>query len=122
MGNEYWRWWIPDSSKRSGKRKSGWSMTAEEAAARGLTERVDGSREVRSDPYGGEPWRYSHTAQNRTYRCINCRDDGFVCAEHTDQPWDEGKGCCGAEGINCPVCNPRSPEDRAPDPRWKLVE
>jgi hypothetical protein len=41
------------------------------------------------------------------YRCLQCQDGRWVCADHPAVPWDEGKGCnCGAEGMACPACNP----------------
>lgn len=56
---EYWRWYIPDASRKDGKRPSRWRMTEADAAARGLAEKVPGSREVRGDPWGGDPANYS---------------------------------------------------------------
>jgi hypothetical protein len=38
--------------------------------------------------------------------CRRCGNYGWVCADHQDVPWLEGKGCgCGAEGAPC-ACNP----------------
>lgn len=49
--------------------------------------------------------------------CKNCEDDNWVCEFHSKKPWDDGKGCCGAAGMPCPICNkpigeesPRMPE------------
>lgn len=41
-----------------------------------------------------------------TYRCVHCRDSGWVCENHLSTPWGDGDGChCGGAGTNC-VCNP----------------
>ncbi|MDB5860851.1 MAG: hypothetical protein JWQ76_4540 [Ramlibacter sp.] len=41
------------------------------------------------------------------YRCLQCQDGRWVCADHPAVAWGEGKGCsCGAEGAPCPACNP----------------
>ncbi len=33
--------------------------------------------------------------------CPACRGEGTVCAEHPDNAWNDGDGCCGAEGMPC---------------------
>ena len=43
--------------------------------------------------------------------CTNCKDTGWVCENHPDQPWVGGMpkgfiGCCGGAGDPCPKCNP----------------
>jgi hypothetical protein len=40
------------------------------------------------------------------YHCLQCQDGRWVCSDHPAVAWDEGKGCCGAEGVPCPACNP----------------
>lgn len=40
------------------------------------------------------------------YRCFRCLDGRRVCAEHPATAWEEGRGCCGAEGAQYPACNP----------------
>lgn len=37
--------------------------------------------------------------------CPQCRGEGWVCEQHPDRPWSDGKGCCGAPGKPC-ACNP----------------
>lgn len=34
--------------------------------------------------------------------CPVCLGSGIVCEDHSDTPWDEGDGCCGAPGMPCP--------------------
>lgn len=52
-------------------------------------------------------------------KCENCQDEGWVCENHTDRPWNganahEG-GCeCGA-GMPCEECN-SSDYDNLPRP------
>lgn len=54
-----------------------------------------------------------------TYRCLQCLDGRYVCANHPAVAWDEGEGCpCGAEGVPCPNCNSGMP---AEDPPWGEV-
>lgn len=53
------------------------------------------------------------------YRCLQCMDGLWVCAEHPVVAWDEGQGCpCGAEGVPCPACNIGFP---AQDPQWREI-
>ena len=48
-------------------------------------------------------------------RCPHCLDDGIVCEEHPDFPWDmavEGhRADCGPPGMPCPHCCSDIPED-----------
>ena len=50
-----------------------------------------------------------------TPRCLHCLDDGIVCEEHPEYPWDmtvEGHPAdCGPPGIPCPYCCSPIPED-----------
>lgn len=48
------------------------------------------------------------------YRCLQCQDQRWVCADHPAVPWGEGEGCCDAEGVPCPACNTGSPPDNPP--------
>jgi hypothetical protein len=59
MPIELHKYFIPDAARKTGKRPSSWRMTEDDAKARGLTEKVPGSLEVRGDPYGGDPANYS---------------------------------------------------------------
>lgn len=62
-------------------------------------------------------------------RCPHCLDDGIVCEEHPDFPWDmavEGhRADCGPPGMPCPHCCSGIPEDgthsiaEAFTPDWK---
>jgi hypothetical protein len=46
-------------------------------------------------------------------RCAVCNDEGWVCENHADKPWN-ASGCeCGA-GMPCRECNP---SDRDTPPR-----
>lgn len=44
---EYFLWILPPDAWNKKPHRSRWKMTVEDAAARGLTERVEASREVR---------------------------------------------------------------------------
>jgi len=49
-------------------------------------------------------------------RCLHCLDDGHVCENHPDYPWDvkvEGHDgtSCGGAGMPCPHCCSPIPED-----------
>lgn len=64
-------------------------------------------------------------------RCSHCLDDGIVCEEHPDFPWDmtvEGHAVCGAPGMPCGHCCSPIPEDgthsitEAFVPDWKRAE
>lgn len=51
----------------------------------------------------------------KPYRCLNCLDYRWVCADHPNVSWDEGRGCgCGAEGVPCHACNAGSPAASPP--------
>lgn len=45
-----------------------------------------------------------------TPRCVHCLDDGNVCEDHPDMPWEglhgtvEGHAEHGAAGMPCPSC------------------
>jgi hypothetical protein len=59
---ELFRWWMPDPTRRAGKRLSSWKMTRDDAAARGLTELDPTSREVRRATSDGFNHSLSGTA------------------------------------------------------------
>jgi len=40
--------------------------------------------------------------------CANCDGEGWVCEDHPEVPWANGKGCCGGAGMPC-VCNQTYP-------------
>lgn len=41
--------------------------------------------------------------------CTNCKDEGWVCENHPDHPWNEGDpSCCGGAGAPC-ACNKINP-------------
>lgn len=42
------------------------------------------------------------------YSCQICNGEGWVCEEHSDKQWKEGRGCCGGSGKPC-ECNRKSP-------------
>lgn len=65
-------------------------------------------------------------------RCMHCLDDGLVCENHPEFPWEvtvEGHraDCYGAAGMPCPFCCSPVPEDgthsiaEAFTPDWKRV-
>lgn len=35
--------------------------------------------------------------------CHLCNGEGWVCENHGDKAWKEGKGCCGGAGMQC-IC------------------
>jgi len=37
--------------------------------------------------------------------CPICKGEGWVCEEHRQAAWGNGKGCCEAAGAPC-ECNP----------------
>ena len=37
--------------------------------------------------------------------CPHCGGEGWVCEDHPDVAWDEGKGCCGGAGLESPFLN-----------------
>jgi hypothetical protein len=38
-----------------------------------------------------------------------CEDTGWICENHTDQPWQGTHACtCGGAGTSCPKCNSAS--------------
>ena len=50
-------------------------------------------------------------------RCLRCLDDGAVCEDHPDMPWEgvwgtvEGHAAHGGIGMPCPACCSPIPED-----------
>ena len=50
-------------------------------------------------------------------RCPHCLDEGHVCEDHPEYPWEgfhgtvEGHREHGAAGMPCPACCPPIPED-----------
>lgn len=38
--------------------------------------------------------------------CRTCDGEGWVCEDHPDKPWGNGKNCCGGAGMPCRICNP----------------
>lgn len=52
-------------------------------------------------------------------RCPHCLDDGYVCEDHPDAPWEgihgtvEGHAEHGGIGMPCPACCSPVPEDGA---------
>ena len=67
-------------------------------------------------------------------RCIHCLDEGHVCEDHPDAPWEglwgtvEGHAEHGGIGMPCPHCCPDIPADgrhsiaEAFMPGWKRGE
>jgi len=49
--------------------------------------------------------------------CLHCLDEGFVCEDHSDMPWEgewgtvEGHAEHGGAGMPCPYCCSAIPED-----------
>lgn len=49
--------------------------------------------------------------------CAHCRDEGHVCEDHPDQPWEgtfgpvDGHPEHGGAGMPCPVCCSPIPQD-----------
>jgi len=38
--------------------------------------------------------------------CNNCNNSGWVCEEHPNKPWEQGKvTCCSGAGMPCEWCN-----------------
>lgn len=51
-----------------------------------------------------------------TPRCVHCLDEGMVCENHPDKPWEgtlsEAEGGCGCgAGTPCPHCCSPLPQD-----------
>jgi hypothetical protein len=52
-----------------------------------------------------------------TPRCPHCLDEGHVCENHPDRPWEgaispaDGACDCGGAGMPCPACCSPIPED-----------
>lgn len=40
--------------------------------------------------------------------CANCDNQGWVCENHPEVPWNDGEGCCGGAGMPC-KCNTSNP-------------
>lgn len=67
-------------------------------------------------------------------RCLGCLDEGYVCEDHPDAPWEgiwgtvEGHREHGGAGMPCPRCCPDIPADgtrpitEAFVPGWKRCE
>lgn len=56
--------------------------------------------------------------------CERCRDQGWVCENHTFTPWGDGDGCfCSAPGSPCPDCNKSTGRDDPPrmPPGTKII-
>jgi hypothetical protein len=43
-------------------------------------------------------------------KCARCEDNGWVCENHPDRPWQGVNACeCGGAGMPCPHCNEDDP-------------
>lgn len=57
------------------------------------------------------------TRDVRAIRCLHCLDEGSVCEDHPDMPWEgiwgtvEGHAEHGGAGMPCPYCCSPIPED-----------
>lgn len=45
---------------------------------------------------------------NKSVKCANCDNEGWVCENHPEVPWGDGDGCCGGAGMPC-KCNTSNP-------------
>lgn len=53
-------------------------------------------------------------------RCTRCRDEGWVCEEHTHEPM--GHDGCGGAGDPCPACNGLASPFRQLEARLEAIE
>ena len=65
--------------------------------------------------YEGAPYVNESCGTVIAIRCIHCLDDGIVCEDHPEFPWDmtvEGHSAdCGAPGMPCGYCCSPIPEN-----------
>ncbi|MCZ6468042.1 MAG: hypothetical protein O6499_00145 [Candidatus Dadabacteria bacterium] len=47
----------------------------------------------------------SNSDERKISICANCDGTGWVCEDHPEVPWNDGKNCCGGAGSPC-SCNP----------------
>lgn len=106
------RYYLPNRNPRGKPYASSWHMTEEDAKKHGAVGVVPGTaKEIEQAETFAECMDRAHTttsgSESPSYRCLQCEDGLWVCADHPAVAWDEGKGCsCGAEGAPCPACNP----------------
>ena len=54
--------------------------------------------------------------------CTRCDDNGWVCEDHQDRPWEGERACgCGAAGAPCPDCNALAGPDQPPRPPKGMI-